>query len=444
MYSVGITRLVNFCLTFLLSNTVVSSFVIKPRHSLISHPNTLVHHKRSEATNLNLVPFHALHDATLSLSQQTIANSRNLFEIYANSLKTSPIITKSLTSGILATLGDAIAQILSSKDDVKDDEDSGFQYDIQRGICFLGFGALYTGTFQHFWFQYLGSNISEWGEFFKVWGPTRVSIPVNDVYSLKEWWMYFDVVATFENPPSDAALAVGKLAVNQFITVPVLYMPLFFAFTGALSKLNVEQSIDRARSMYLPLLKRNYFFWLPMQLIQFLVIPTEWQIPYISAASLLWTVILSNIASQQTAPQSTESSSCQKIDGDAVRLEDVENALIPADAQEAISNPKVGATVTGGFLYLLAAAADDGALAEVIAEAFDARISACITALTAVGAGVGFLSATNTKEDIKETVNDYMEQQDIIQTEASKESSEINLRRSSTMDTQHKEAHFKI
>jgi hypothetical protein len=282
------------------------------------------------------------------------------------------------------------------------------------------------------------------GEFLKVWGPTRVSIPVNDIYSLKEWWMYFDVVSAMENPPSDAALAVGKLAVNQFIMIPVVYMPLFFAFTGALSKLSVEQSIQRAQSMYLSLLKRNYFYWLPMQLVQFLLIPTEWQIPYISVASLLWTVVLSSIASQQTSPEATTSYSHATIDDDAVSLEDVENALIPTNAQEAMSNPKVGATVTGGFLYLLAAAADDGALAEVIANAFGARVASCITAVTAVGAGIGFLSANDSKEGIEETVDEYLELQDLMQSDASKDPIDINNMQSSIMDTEPKEAHSKI
>ena len=53
-------------------------------------------------------------------------------------------------------------------------------------------------------------------------------------------------------PPSSEVLAAAKVAVNQFVVVPALYMPLFFAVTGALGGLNLEASLERMRSLYGP------------------------------------------------------------------------------------------------------------------------------------------------------------------------------------------------
>ena len=386
-------------LTPLLSVAGVSGFVT-PRHVNVQSPTFC---RRVEA---NLTPF-SLHDFDLTLSQNAIETSKTLLQSYQASLTENPITTKLITSAILTSVGDAIAQYGSKGDEP-------FQYDAKRGICFLGFGALYTGVFQHFWFQFLSSHIREWGEFFNVWGPSRASLPVEFLYPLKQWWMYFDIVSGMENPPTDIALATGKLAINQFLVIPALYMPLFFALTGALANLNIEKSIERAITMYPSLLIRNYFYWLPMQFLQFLVIPAPWQIPFISAASLVWTVILSSVATSQpqtivyegASPDGLVLAQANDITDD-VTLEDIEKALIPQVARDALADPKVGATTAGGAVGLLAAAADEGLIGEVVAGMLGAEAGAGVMAMTAIGAGIGLLTASQSENE--ETIDETLE-----------------------------------
>ena len=390
----------------LLSQTTVSAFLVRQEKahrvipSLTLPAQTLCKERR---TVTNLTPS-LIHDFGIATSQETAFLPNNLLLTYQSWLNQNPIAAKATTSAILASIGDAIAQFRSTK------KDQIFQYDIKRGIYFLGFGALYTGAFQHFWFQFLEGHITQWGEQLKIWGPTRAAIPVEDMFTLDEWWMYFDIVSKLEDPPSDAALAAGKLMINQFFMIPGLYMPLFFLLTGALAQMNLRQSIARAQTMYFSLLSRNYFFWLPMQFVQFLIIPTEWQIPFISAASLVWTVILSSIAGSSKRASEARygveerskdllqgQSGCKDIT-DEVTLEDVEEALIPQAARETLSNPKVGAAATGGFVALLAAAADDGLLGEVVASLFGAKIGAGIAGISTIGAGVGLLVASRSED----------------------------------------------
>jgi Mpv17 / PMP22 family len=230
-----------------------------PRSSL-SHPHL----------HLALFPPELLLSSAESTVQATASGALNW---YTHLLQTHPIATKATTAAVLASMGDAIAQFRAAKATAAGDGTSpSFQYDVRRGMGFLLFGAAYTGAFQHFWFSYLNAHVGEWGQSLGIWGGSGTAVvPVDDVVDLEDWWRYFDVVAQLENPPSPAALAIAKLAVNQFLMIPVVYMPLFFAVTGFLGGMDAKQSWARAQSLYFPLLRRNYFYWLPVQFFQFLV-----------------------------------------------------------------------------------------------------------------------------------------------------------------------------
>lgn len=367
---------------------MVSGFTIRPQSSPV---------KSASSSKLKLMPF-----PDLALSQVTIEASKHVLHVYGNALAQYPVTTKATTSGILATVGDAIAQVSTQNDN----DGKPFSYDYSRALYFLAFGAAYTGIFQHFWFDFLGNHICQWGEALKLWGPSRAAIPVEDVYELNEWWMYFDVVSVLESSPSNAAVATAKLAVNQFLMIPSVYMPLFFAVTGSLAKLDLEESTERAKNMYIPLLKRNYFYWLPIQFFQFLVVPANFQILFISLASLLWTVILSSIVTdQQPAPTG------EVVPTDAVTFEDVEEALIPQAARDFLEDPKFGSTTVGGALGLLASAADDGFLGGFVSNLLGATIGSSVAVMAAAGAIIGLITATTNEHSGVELPEDHMRRQ---------------------------------
>lgn len=80
---------------------------------------------------------------------------------------------------------------------------------------------------------------------------------------------------------------------NQFIVIPFIYYPLFFSLTGYVQGLSIDATIDRAQTTIIPLLKRNWTFWIPVQYFQFGYVDEPLQIPFLCVVGLAWTFILS-------------------------------------------------------------------------------------------------------------------------------------------------------
>jgi hypothetical protein len=93
--------------------------------------------------------------------------------------------------------------------------------------------------------------------------------------------------------PTQAAAAMEQTLASQLIIVPFLYYPAFFGLTGVMQGLTFEEVIERAQETFVPLMKRNLLFWIPVQFIQFSVLPVDLQIPFLSVCGLAWTFILS-------------------------------------------------------------------------------------------------------------------------------------------------------
>ena len=59
--------------------------------------------------------------------------------------------------------------------------------------------------------------------------------------------------------------------------------------------------MERAKEKFIPLMKRNLLFWIPVQFVQFGFVEDGLQIPFLSLCGLMWTVILSAMAGSTAA-----------------------------------------------------------------------------------------------------------------------------------------------
>jgi hypothetical protein len=186
-----------------------------------------------------------------------------ILQRYTQILQQYPLTTKMLTGGILATCGDAVAQSTNEEE----------AYDLRRAVSFATFDMAYRAL-QHMAFPILEMHLH--GEL------STELIDMIGFHSIQNHAKYLG--------PLEQTLA------SQLGIVPFIYYPVFFSLTGYIQGLTMEQTILRARQNFVPLMKRNLLFWIPVQFVQFAFIPHELQIPFLSACGLCWTFILSMAA----------------------------------------------------------------------------------------------------------------------------------------------------
>lgn len=217
-------------------------------------------------------PIHAI-TATKAIAATT-SGGIDVLGVYKAQLAAHPLVTKMMTGATLAVCGDAIAQRKASSE----------EYDVARASSFAVFDMAYRAL-QHYSFPILTTQLQ--GQF--LGGISSV------------------LLANFLSGPEalHAAASMEQTLGSQLIIVPFLYYPAFFSLTGAMQGLDGTASLKRAQENFLPLMKRNLLFWIPVQFVQFGFIPEDLQIPFLSCAGLAWTFILSvsaGSAKQYSAP----------------------------------------------------------------------------------------------------------------------------------------------
>ena len=100
--------------------------------------------------------------------------------------------------------------------------------------------------------------------------------------------------------------------------------------------MGAEASIANGRANYVRIYSRNVGYWIPVQMLQFFYVPQEWQISFLCAAGLVWSIILSSLSlsanrGEQASLAPTASSQNLRLDaqspvGDAEDSRDKERA----------------------------------------------------------------------------------------------------------------------
>jgi len=235
---------------------------------------------------------------------------------YSAAVQSAPLPTAAATASTLAITGDVLAQWRAAP---------GEPISLRRTSGFAIFGALYTGCFQYTLFSFLIATCDG----------TTLQAMFND--ALRGAAPY-DVSAVPDPTLLPFLGAMERTLINQLIIIPLAYYPLFFLVTGLTYGQTVEQMRDRAKSLFVPLLRRNLLFWLPVQFCQFAFIEAEMQLPFVCVAGLAWNIILSTVSLQQDTSSTDGTSStadgAQPVAGSNVSG-DLEGRVVPIDRTRA-------------------------------------------------------------------------------------------------------------
>eukprot|EP01025_Chloroclados_australasicus_P036997 TRINITY_DN3768_c0_g1_i4.p1 TRINITY_DN3768_c0_g1~~TRINITY_DN3768_c0_g1_i4.p1 ORF type:complete len:357 (+),score=0.41 TRINITY_DN3768_c0_g1_i4:46-1116(+) len=175
---------------------------------------------------------------------------RSLWGAYLYQLQERPMLTKCVTSFIGFSLGDVTAQLLSSTP----------KYDFMRTARMAVYGGVIMGPLAHHWFNLL------------------------------------DKVVLPHHPYSPAAI-VTKAALDQLIQAPI-GLTLFYAYQETMQG-RPHMAGKTIRQKLFPTLLMTWKFWPLAHLINFSVIPLEQRILYVNVVSVIYTCLLSRLASEK-------------------------------------------------------------------------------------------------------------------------------------------------
>jgi hypothetical protein len=318
------------------SSSLSSSIQLRRRQQLPSSSVVRRRHRSiSTSTQLSLIIDPLFTSSSGILAAAAAADSTNLFQgalsIYKQHLLTEPLKTKVLTGVALAIVGDALAQYssssrttTSSKDitttttiRAKEDEEPPvtFKYNVKRAISFATFDGCYRAVQQvtyppmmkicngKFSFALLSTLLTTLPSF-----PSSSSI--DSTQSSTVYLLH--ILASFE-----------QTMVSQLLIIPLIYYPTFYMVTSFVQGLSYIQTISRIKDTFIPLMKRNLLFWIPIQFITFAFVDeesTNLQIPILIGCGLVWTIILSITAGATTTTSTTISNKDEECKKKSVSL----------------------------------------------------------------------------------------------------------------------------
>jgi protein Mpv17 len=185
------------------------------------------------------------------------AQSTSLWANYNRLLVEKPVLTKSITSGVIAFVADVACQkiMAAKKEGVEGAEES--EIDWKRTAKFTIINTVLVGPLLHFWY-----------------GTLVAKIPGNSVIS-----------------------TVYRVACDQLIFAPFCIIPAFFAFAQILDG-TPERIPDKLRADWATTMVANFSLWVPAQLINFKLVPAPFQVLFANMVGLLWSVYLSEVTAK--------------------------------------------------------------------------------------------------------------------------------------------------
>ncbi|XP_069788940.1 peroxisomal membrane protein 2 [Narcine bancroftii] len=177
--------------------------------------------------------------------------NRLLLQQYLFLLKKYPILTKSVTSGILSGLGNVLSQVMEQRNKgLSISKNLNFGGPVRFGI----FGFIFTGPLSHYFYLYLDKLV-----------------PSNVPYS-----------------------QVKRLLLDRLIFAPA-FLALFFVVISLLEGKNLKSLKDKMQTGYWVALKMNWKVWTIFQYININYVPVQFRVLFANLVALFWYAYLASV-----------------------------------------------------------------------------------------------------------------------------------------------------
>ncbi|XP_034026158.1 peroxisomal membrane protein 2 [Thalassophryne amazonica] len=168
-------------------------------------------------------------------------------------LKKYPILTKSVTSGILSALGNILSQILEKRQ--KTLKEALFkEIDLAGAARYAVYGLLITGPVSHYFYQLM-----------EVW------VPTTDPYCI-----------------------IKRLLLDRLIFAPG-FLLLFYFVMNILEAKEWKDFERKLKRSYWTALKMNWKVWTPFQFINVNFVPVQFRVLFANIIALYWYAYLASV-----------------------------------------------------------------------------------------------------------------------------------------------------
>eukprot|EP00931_Biecheleriopsis_adriatica_P048494 TRINITY_DN28013_c0_g1_i1.p1 TRINITY_DN28013_c0_g1~~TRINITY_DN28013_c0_g1_i1.p1 ORF type:complete len:114 (-),score=10.55 TRINITY_DN28013_c0_g1_i1:290-631(-) len=89
---------------------------------------------------------------------------------------------------------------------------------------------------------------------------------------------------------------IGCMFIDQFLHTPFLYIPAFFLTAGLLQGWTFDKSIAVMREGFWMSLLSTWVMWVPLQTMNFSVVPQHYRVLVLCAGCLVWNIVNDYIA----------------------------------------------------------------------------------------------------------------------------------------------------
>lgn len=216
-------------------------------------------------------PYYAATAAPLAQAGAQTSLARRAFDWYSKKLSTHPLLTKSITGGIIAAAGDIMCQAglyyKKPKDDAATTYNKSFMasfceaWDYRRSLHFFILGFTFVAPTSHYWYGGMAKHAWTRGQSFG-----QIS---------------------------------KRVALDQFLWTPLFFVIWLGGFWSMeASSLNLPRVQEQLTSSLPNIMVANWILWIPAQYLNFYACPVKFQVLFVNLVELGWNCYLSFAASE--------------------------------------------------------------------------------------------------------------------------------------------------
>jgi hypothetical protein len=187
------------------------------------------------------------------------------FQWYMKSCTENPLLTKGITAGLIAALGDFIAQKLETR---RNDPTTNNILSLERMTTFFAVNFLFTTPFVHYWYHIL-ANAGNW---------------VQERYGTPRW-----------------GKLLTQISLDQSVGV-LIFFPLYLVFYYLLETIiqlhqmpSIEHALSKCQQHAVPVILMQYRLFPIANLINFAFVPEPLRVLFSNTVSLFWNIYLCSV-----------------------------------------------------------------------------------------------------------------------------------------------------